>query len=454
MKCDETKPQCQRCLSTGRVCDGPRLPEIIIIQHRSFQNAKQVLLPLNRVDPAPWLTLPGERRAFSFYLQRAAPDLAGPIDADLWFTLLPQLAEPDQVVRHALFAISHFIEHPVRGSMDGQIVIQSLTRKHVAGLNWHAQALSADTNQNHNLAMTDLMLRCVLFSSLEFQQNNFRVGLRLLRTGFTVLAPLLTATNGDMSSKGMQNHPVVRTLMPMYMRNACLLFTSWNDFCVQTSPIPTPKELELIVFQLMCTVYGVLKDTFLALKYYRISDIAELLSKQKSLELQQSILTGKISQAVAQHSADNERLQALQDHCYYIRFWIEMLIFQCSRDSTLIPDEFLTIVLEQCRSIAKDAGTLRTAAARTTYFLDCVIVPPAYLVAVFAPNASVRNQALRLMGQREIEPSSRQLHALILTRDGGDPFGMDEASSLSAFQVYYGEKDEKSGWDKVYHFSV
>ena len=103
MKCDEAKPACRRCTSTGRKCDG-YVEDIL----GSNSQASRGLI-LQRLSAA----VPGtaeEKRCFSYYLHNSAPELSGYYDSSLWEKLLLQAAIEEPALRHALIGISSLHE--------------------------------------------------------------------------------------------------------------------------------------------------------------------------------------------------------------------------------------------------------------------------------------------------------------------------------------------------------
>lgn len=79
MKCDETKPECERCTTTGRKCDG-----------YLTQPYKQAAPPLEAdIEQLPvsrsisWEQgSSAERRAIDFFRHRTAPSVSGHFDSD------------------------------------------------------------------------------------------------------------------------------------------------------------------------------------------------------------------------------------------------------------------------------------------------------------------------------------------------------------------------------------
>ena len=104
MKCDEAKPSCVRCTSTGRKCDGYRVDSAA----QSGQQRSSLSLITSAV---PDLSTDRERRAFDYYCQRSARVLTGTVDNGFWSSMVPRLSLKEPIVRHAVLALSSLHEH-------------------------------------------------------------------------------------------------------------------------------------------------------------------------------------------------------------------------------------------------------------------------------------------------------------------------------------------------------
>lgn len=100
VKCDEAKPCCRQCMSTGRKCDGygpnmeapPSLPVSLLGAPSR---------PLS-------LEFPGtehEQRSFYFFRLKTAPQLSGFLQGDVWEGLILQAALREPAIRHAVLAL-------------------------------------------------------------------------------------------------------------------------------------------------------------------------------------------------------------------------------------------------------------------------------------------------------------------------------------------------------------
>lgn len=113
IKCDEQHPQCGRCRSSGRRCDGYGHLQLSV-PGRSSNNSnnnsncligRQLSLALGLADN-------DSRRAFDYYLSWTAPRLAGVLDKDFWCGHVLQLAQHEPLILDSLLALSTLYEHP------------------------------------------------------------------------------------------------------------------------------------------------------------------------------------------------------------------------------------------------------------------------------------------------------------------------------------------------------
>ena len=107
IKCDERKPCCIRCTSTGRKCDGyaplekskeRKQPSVTSSGHCSIIHQRNPNIEIFG-DQA-------ERRSFCFFRDRTAPQLAGLFASEFWDCLLPLSAHHQPAIRHAVVALS------------------------------------------------------------------------------------------------------------------------------------------------------------------------------------------------------------------------------------------------------------------------------------------------------------------------------------------------------------
>ncbi|KAE8447828.1 hypothetical protein EG329_010057 [Mollisiaceae sp. DMI_Dod_QoI] len=115
VKCDEGKPECQRCIKFGITCDGYGAPSVL----RKTREGKQLLLPKEKqitssVFPITQVSqfYSGSRylnevdgQCFRLYLEETAPQIHSVFPSSLWERLIPQISDSEPFVWHAILAI-------------------------------------------------------------------------------------------------------------------------------------------------------------------------------------------------------------------------------------------------------------------------------------------------------------------------------------------------------------
>jgi hypothetical protein len=104
VKCDETRPACLKCTSTGRVCDGYN--DVQLPQQLSHSN----LFPIIASPSFDIHASPKSKRSFAFFVQRTCPQLAGFFGSDFWERFVLQAAYHESAIRHAIVAIGSIHE--------------------------------------------------------------------------------------------------------------------------------------------------------------------------------------------------------------------------------------------------------------------------------------------------------------------------------------------------------
>ncbi len=134
-----------------------------------------------------------EKRAFEFFLHRAAPVLSGTLDSEFWRLLVPQLSQNEPVIRNAVLAISCLYEYPQNSPypIEPDTVPREVNPHHRQALKWYNKAIAQlnhclQEQQDSSLAL----LSCLLFVCIEIQQDNISNALTLLEKGFKMLSSI------------------------------------------------------------------------------------------------------------------------------------------------------------------------------------------------------------------------------------------------------------------------
>ncbi|KAF2688618.1 hypothetical protein K458DRAFT_331071 [Lentithecium fluviatile CBS 122367] len=190
VKCDEAKPSCNRCSSTGRKCDGYASPP----QPASFPMATS---PVTSVSPSHPLSCgrfasKEEGESFDFFMKYAVRDLCGFFNSPFWQRELLQATHYHPAIRHGVIAVGAMHRRYASGEdcaaadkvSDKQLTFAlEQTNKAIQELTKSPEAASVTETQ-----LKTIMTCCILFSTLaclhcEQQEalNHIRCGLKLMK---------------------------------------------------------------------------------------------------------------------------------------------------------------------------------------------------------------------------------------------------------------------------------
>ncbi|KIL92970.1 hypothetical protein FAVG1_04151 [Fusarium avenaceum] len=156
IKCDETWPECKRCTTSNRACDGySPTPAGSFSWDVLLRAAQPRLLPV---------TDPCEVRSLSFFHHAVAPFLSGPYDGSFWTYLVAQMTHSEPAVRHTVLAISSLFES-YSLSLNAEPAFNRFAVLH------YNRAINILVN--HTAPSIHLVLPvCVLFICIEFLRGN------------------------------------------------------------------------------------------------------------------------------------------------------------------------------------------------------------------------------------------------------------------------------------------
>lgn len=203
VKCDEGRPVCHRCKSTGRVCDGYG----IWGGGESFRHRQYVTgLEASRVVPRPPVSVSvlasgtEEKEFFEWFKCRTAIKLPGSFVSRFWDTLLFQASLDEPAVLHAVLALSSVHK---RGAFNanGQTKTDSgpneqekfMLKHYVKAISHLQPHFSIKDRASFRVAL----ITCVTFVCIEFLRGHFKTGQIHLQNGLKILVEMQMLSNGN-----------------------------------------------------------------------------------------------------------------------------------------------------------------------------------------------------------------------------------------------------------------
>ncbi|KAI1480185.1 hypothetical protein F4774DRAFT_379946 [Daldinia eschscholtzii] len=170
VKCDENKPHCNRCITTGRACSGyVTKPSSGLL----WQRPRQLFQSIDK---------PSEGRALQFFCEKTAQFLSGATDPYFWTHLVMQFSNFEPSVRHSVIAISSLYERFEAGDEMSHSGVQ-LRDDSLALQHYNAAIRELKTTDNQPL----VLLVCILFICIEFLQSNKEEAMKHCKHGIALL---------------------------------------------------------------------------------------------------------------------------------------------------------------------------------------------------------------------------------------------------------------------------
>ncbi|KAJ8119094.1 hypothetical protein OPT61_g60 [Boeremia exigua] len=224
VKCDEERPSCLKCTSTGRSCDG-------YTQHQG-DSERQIssYAQVKSTWPSRALAaLPGfgnDMYYLEFYYYCVGPKLSGTFDTEFWSRTILQMAHAEPGVRTALIALGHLNRYQsgtLQHARQTAITMESEDRRFWVNYNKAIRHLITHMTVPSFSAEVGLVL-CLLFACIEFLQANVDVAFTHIRSGLNIVRELRyrkTFSLGSSSatasgiSTSTRKDPIEQTIVPI-----------------------------------------------------------------------------------------------------------------------------------------------------------------------------------------------------------------------------------------------
>ncbi|KAJ5681596.1 uncharacterized protein N7477_001536 [Penicillium maclennaniae] len=189
VKCDESRPACRRCLSTGRACEGYGIWGGGGSPYGQPQSNRALSVYCTPI-PAGSLTA-DEQVSFDWFMERTAKKFAGLFTSDFWETLVFQASAQEPAVRHAIVALSAAHRYdsnygpwmiPTMYGFDAEQFTLQQYNKAIKCL----RAPGGNSKKTTRVAL----ITCLIFVTLEYLRGQYQMGAAHLRYGIQLLSEM------------------------------------------------------------------------------------------------------------------------------------------------------------------------------------------------------------------------------------------------------------------------
>ncbi|KAH8885476.1 hypothetical protein GQ53DRAFT_845487 [Thozetella sp. PMI_491] len=191
VKCDEAKPYCLRCTTTGRRCEGYATPQSARPQNRSPEADAGAVAVRTPSPSLAWIAEPAnEKRSLHLLWTVTQHVTCRYFGTGFWTSVILPAADSFTSVRRSLVALSTMYETYLNREHDGhrsQSVLDTPTSRYALIEYNKAVQLLSRTMSAGRLPRHVVLICCLLFVWLEFLRNDFGTAFRHLKSGLLIL---------------------------------------------------------------------------------------------------------------------------------------------------------------------------------------------------------------------------------------------------------------------------
>lgn len=393
VKCDEGKPSCKKCSSTGRTCDGYDAPKLKTVS----------IFP----NPTRNHGTTEEHIFLSFFQKRTAPALSSYFEEDFWGHIVLQIGYDEPAIRHAMVAVGTLhqkrelaISPPnLRGGAD---------HNDPFALKQYSQAMNClgVRMSEHKHSLDVALISCLLFVCLEFLRGDWESANAHLQSGLAILGTWPHTDHSQLAATTIRT--VERNLAPFFNRLEILYTLSGH-----MSPYPYPIESTYVVPEYFASLKDA-RDSVVHLMNLGLRTIRqatplrytgnhspELLATRdhilKELDRFSSVLDHYLVVSASTHPEwDLRAAHMLMIHKHVAFIWISI----CIHASECASDDFFSTyaeINELAQSVLDFTGDTPRTGSLPSFLFDMEVVPPLYYVGGTCREPKIRRKAQALL---------------------------------------------------------
>ncbi|ETS76228.1 hypothetical protein PFICI_11615 [Pestalotiopsis fici W106-1] len=185
VKCDEARPACVRCTSTGRTCDGyPHISTAESSSSLSSSSSPERLTVTLHAGPSVQLfDTPQSKRSFAFFRQRTSPQLSGFFKSEFWESLVFRVAYHESAIRHAVVALGAAHEASERRSASPSAIKTFAVEQY----NLAIKELLIPLARRGEGAVDVCLIACIMFVNFESLRGCHTAAMAHVRSGSKLL---------------------------------------------------------------------------------------------------------------------------------------------------------------------------------------------------------------------------------------------------------------------------
>lgn len=433
MKCDERKPECLRCVETGRRCDG-------YLGDQSRYNNDKTVITVNQpryvsesLEPTISYSPPfgffgdeQEQRGFHLFRSRTAIQLSGYFDTRFWNSQVLQVGHSEPSIRHGMIALSSLFEaFQLDGSGsaskgDADACRRYALQQYNKAVNHLLNRLSSEGDQSMEITL----MSCILFICLELLQGRYEAAMTHLQNGLTIFSNWQAKTRPADPNPRHKGHMFIAPKKPRSMEDdlaelfarldtqatflgsagsRLLLETDYEepDFPVDVFPcFSSLPEARNRLDSIMNAVFRFLRlNVVVGKQPSSFSALSEKAKIGKRLNHWSVAFKAFLESTCGLLSPEEVRNTVIL-RTQYTTIFIMHSVTLC--DSEHIFNRFLSdfrTIVTFSRTALSQGPHAKAMSTKPTFSLDMGVIPPLYYTALKCRDPTVRREAVSLISQ-------------------------------------------------------
>ncbi|KAF2443091.1 hypothetical protein P171DRAFT_55851 [Karstenula rhodostoma CBS 690.94] len=406
VKCDEEKPHCKRCTSTGRKCDGysttPNGSHAIVFpvaQTSTIQRA--VRSPMADDKDLHFL---------EFYKHCAAPSMStDAFDTNFWSQACLQMAQSEASIRHALIAIG-YLNRSQTGSLKSARSGLVATSGQETFLTHYNKAIKALAKRIPEASCTPEvgLVTCFIFVGIEVLCGNYDAAMMHYCNGLRILQTLRTK-QGSSSGKMLGSDFIEKTLVPLFHR----LLTTGIQYGVPTDlamsliqrPPDTPQPTFKSVLEAQSAMHELRNQALLFIRHMGENFRPVTPPPEHKLLDQQALLFALDEWWIALEELESSTILSKDDTttahalkaCYYTTYILGASITDPNQSACDRHLPRFKALVHHCRHVVEHSPRLGVTSPAANFTFEITVIPCLNFAASRCRCPVTRREAVALL---------------------------------------------------------
>lgn len=399
IKCDELRPYCKRCLTTGRKCDGYIRTDKIHGRQSAENAATMYMKQIPTYENVEGI----EVRCFEYFIQQVVPKSSHLVDGNFWRQLVPQMCHSDPIIWNAVISLSYLIQgsqHLHTFLLPGTKRPIAIDGEHRKALTWYGRSIAElrlRLKQSTTRSST-AVISSILYICIECMQRNEAQAIALYQRAVAMMGVLgeRQTPGHHVTSSDAHLESAVRALLHN-MSTSQRLPIDQKAITEQTETIfPSLADARARLSDLVFAAHDFVMDvrTIIFNQGKDWIPPPELVARQRQLQAHFAKWYSAFEPMTTISESTSEVEAYSLPHVAYGHYFI-LLSTHLDMYETVYDDylpHFQAIVDHAGRIIATNKGK-----SRALFMFETRVIPTLFAVAVKCRHPIVRRQAISLL---------------------------------------------------------